>query len=148
MNVEIRVIPHPDQRYDTAGDWWWEGDTLHIRVSQFPESPAKARYEFLVAIHEYVEAMLCKFQGVSEADVDAWDLGPGAAMEDPGNDPRAPYHQQHKEGLLIEKLMAQALKLRWDTYEKQFDQLPAWKPDPRAATNHAKEIHDEPQETA
>lgn len=122
MNADIRTIPHADQRYPTAGDWWWEGDTLHIRVSQLGDP----RFEFLVAVHEFVEAMLCKFQGVPEHAVDRWDLTyKGDYADDPGNDPGAPYHNQHREGIVHERLLAYTLALPWPAYEASFDALPS-----------------------
>ena len=33
MNIAIQTIPHDEQRYDTVGNWFWEGDDLIIYVS-------------------------------------------------------------------------------------------------------------------
>ena len=85
MNIRLETIPQARQRYPTTGDWWWEGDTLEMRVSAIPDW----RSSMLVALHELVKALLCKAHGVTAEAVDAWDTGIGKDLDDPGDDTRA-----------------------------------------------------------
>ena len=36
MTNHVETIPNAQQRYPT-GDWWWDGDTLEMRVSALPD---------------------------------------------------------------------------------------------------------------
>ena len=54
------------------------------------------RHSALIAVHELVEALLCKAHGVTTEAVDTWDMGPGHELDEPGDDPRAPYHREHE----------------------------------------------------
>ena len=112
MKIHVTTIPHEEQRYATTGDWWWEGETLELRVSALEDW----RHSALVALHELVEALLCEAHGVTTEMVDAWDMGPGAALPDPADDPRAPYHQEHDAASAIERLLAHELGVNWDAY--------------------------------
>jgi hypothetical protein len=58
-------------RYPTAADWQFKPDgSVHITVTRMSDH----RYEFLLALHELVEALLCKATGVPQAAVDAFDI--------------------------------------------------------------------------
>jgi len=121
MNVRMKVIPHAEQRYATVGDWYFtKAGNLQIRVSRLSDP----RYETLVAVHELVEAVLCREAGVSEREVDAFDMAyerhrkPGDLGE-PGDDPRAPYHRQHAAATWFEKALAGKLGVDWAAYERE-----------------------------
>jgi hypothetical protein len=143
MKILIETIPHSEQRYPTVGDWYWKSsrtedfteksgsttewspkDTLVIRVSEMSDW----RYEALVGLHEAIEAILCKQAGVTEAQVDAFDLSyehirkPGDTSE-PGDDLHAPYHDQHHTATIIEEMLAMDLRVDWESYEKEVDSL-------------------------
>lgn len=118
-SVLIEVIPHADQRYATCGDWLYDGTRLVLRISR----TADPRHQQLVAVHELIEALLCHRDGVTQADVDAFDMGPGATLADPGTSPDAPYHAQHMVATAIERVMASALGVEWDAYEAALDAL-------------------------
>jgi hypothetical protein len=61
MIITIETIPAAKMRYPTVGDWQFKPDgTLHITVSRMTDR----RYEFLLALHELVEALLYKATGV------------------------------------------------------------------------------------
>lgn len=86
MNYYIEIIDHSEQDYPTTGNWfrgqiWGEdggeittehcaGDTLIVQVSKMGDW----RYEFLVGVHELLEAALCKHAGVDEKTVTAFDV--------------------------------------------------------------------------
>jgi hypothetical protein len=133
--VDFRVIPTNQQRYPTAGDWWFDSHGSHFRVSKLP----KRRYEWLVFIHEFTEAELCRLSGVSEARVDAFDIAyeerrsgksvaiPGKTdnilLSEPGDDPAAPYHYQHLIASAVERVAAVLLFVNWRAYNEAVDAL-------------------------
>jgi hypothetical protein len=58
LAIVLKLLPHLYQRYDTVGDWRWDGDTLQITVSR--EVGAKnPDFVTLVFVHETIEAILC-----------------------------------------------------------------------------------------
>jgi hypothetical protein len=121
LAIVLKVIPHAAQRYDTVGDWRWQGDTLQIRVSR--EVGAKnPDFITLVFVHEAIEAILCRHDGITTSQVDAFDMAfKGDAQ--PGDDPAAPYHRQHQAAERIERQLATALGVKWSDYEKALDRI-------------------------
>lgn len=80
------------------------------------------RYEILVAIHELIEQSLCKHEGVTEKEVDDFDMShPGS--KEPGNEPDAPYRNQHEFSTAIEMLLAQRLGVDWYRYGAEVESL-------------------------
>jgi hypothetical protein len=121
--VLIETIDHSQQRYPTVGDWQIDkAGNLHITVSKMRDQ----RYEFLVGMHEVIEAYLALHAGVSPEAVDKFDEAyearrkPGDDSE-PGDDPRAPYHQQHVFAEKIERLLARELGVDWSAYSKEVE---------------------------
>lgn len=108
--IDIRFISEPEMRQPGIGDWWFTPDTLHIRAVESHDDEA-----FLVALHELVEAWLCRANGIEQQAVDAFDVlfetesHPNEA--EPGDDPRAPYRLEHRKAMLLEMLMANFLGL-------------------------------------
>lgn len=126
MKIIIETIPHETHRYTTVGDWFYDPDgTLRIKVSDLQDWKREA----LVAVHELVEVLLCKAQGVSQQDVDKFDLDfEQARLEgneaEPGDDPNAPYKKQHCLATSVERLLAAEMGVDWKTYEEQLCALP------------------------
>ena len=121
MNINIKTIPHKEQRYETCGDWWFakNGD-LEIRVSDLGDW----RMEYLISSHEIREALLCKYRGILEKDVTAFDLkyekdrerGKYTLDQEPGDDPDAPYGKEHRYATSIEMIDAQQFDVNWGDY--------------------------------
>jgi hypothetical protein len=112
--VPSAAMRPPYNRGPDGGDWFYnaEGD-LVIRVIGIDlGTPA----DFLFALHELVEATLCRREGVSQESVDRFDAA-FENMEDrdfdsePGDHPAAPYRTQHRRAMLIEHMMAQFMGL-------------------------------------
>jgi hypothetical protein len=118
MNIDIRVIAHSMQRYPTVGDWQFTGDFLHITVSDMGDW----RYHTLVGVHELVEAVLCRWWRIGEADVDAWDLKYPAAT-DPGSIPGCPYGIPHALATAVEFMLAGFLQVDWSHYTDKVKSL-------------------------
>lgn len=124
MEVNIKTIPHNKQRYPTVGDWWWTLRTLEIRVSDLND-PFK---EFCIAIHEYVEAMLCKKRGVTQESIDRFDMSYEAKRKEddfsePGDSSGAPYKREHCFATGIERLLISELGIDWKAYEETINSL-------------------------
>jgi hypothetical protein len=91
------------------------------------------RKEAAVAVHELVEAILCRNDGVSEAAVDAFDIeyerdrppfGTPGDFGEAGDSPHAPYHRQHCFATAVERMLIAALGVPWAEYEKAVEALP------------------------
>lgn len=126
--VSIKIIPHREQRYPTAGDWIWDPYTgdLQIRVS----ATADWREAISVAIHELVEATLCIQRHVNPDLVDSFDMFFEKNRKDgddsePGDDPRAPYYDEHQVATNVEHIVTTALGLHWNTYNDHLGELDA-----------------------
>ncbi len=73
LHIIIDTIPHSEQRYPTVGDWQIDkAGNLHITVSKMSDQ----RYEFLIGMHEAIEAYLAIYAGVSPEAVDRFDSPP------------------------------------------------------------------------
>lgn len=126
MRILIETLPHAEQRYDTVGDWRIDRDgTWTIRVSKLPTKTAlfPEKFAFLVAFHELVEMALCVASGVTEFEVDRFDLHYVGSRDEPGDDDDAPYYQQHQLATGLERTMAALLGVDWTEYEKAIDSL-------------------------
>ena len=126
MRITIETIHHSEQRYPTAGDWLFDPQgNLIIRVSDLGDW----RYNALVGLHELVEVLKCKHDGVSQQEVDAFDKAyeknrPQGDQSEPGDCPLSPYKQQHSLATGLERIMAAALDVDWKTYDEAIMALP------------------------
>ena len=99
VRYNFSVIPHEEQRYETAGDWI-PGKPTQLFVSAL----SNRNHEFLLMLHEFVEHELCKEHGISDRQVMAFDkefekereAGLHSPTADAGNDSRAPYRDEHR----------------------------------------------------
>jgi hypothetical protein len=126
MKINIETIPHQEHRYTTVGDWWVdETGTIQIRVSELSDW----RREALIAVHELVEILLCKNEGITTEEVDQFDKLYEAnrapdCEDEPGDDPKAPYVRQHCIATGIERILAAELGVQWKPYEEELCELP------------------------
>ncbi len=123
MKLTITTIPHERQRYDTVGDWkFTPRGHLMIRVSQMGDP----RYETLIALHELVEAVLCREAGIDQREVDRFDMAYETSRHlgdksEPGDDPAAPYHHQHVSATWFEQHLAGLLHVDWEAYDAEVE---------------------------
>jgi hypothetical protein len=127
LSVTIKTIPHKSQRYPTTGDWGWLATdtsdpnaepTLFVTVSDM----GSWRYEVLVAIHEVIEAYICKWQGIQEFEVNEFDVAfekrrPRGNIDEPGDESTAPYYFAHQIATGVERTLAAILGVDWHQYE-------------------------------
>jgi hypothetical protein len=145
--IEIQVIPHNEQRYETCGDWVVEGDKLTVFASDLAPSSngddLVAEYgPLLVGLHEAIEAILCCRRGIKQEDVDAFDKdfekaraetgsvakfhfrGRTLAIdEEPGDQEDAPYFREHQFATNVEFLIAHELGVNPGRYEEAVNEL-------------------------
>lgn len=153
MQINVIIIPHKQQRYNTVGDWWIQDGncstpdcpghpvTLQVRVSKMDDE----RYEMLVAHHEITEALTCYFAGINEKEVTKFDEdfekarknnivhdATGAfyfhgrnvdSLAEPGDEPDAPYYRQHQVATGFERILAAEFDVVWGAYESHLNDL-------------------------
>lgn len=119
--VVIEVIPYEEQRYPTIGDWFFDKKgALQIRITDI----GSWMDELLCGHHEFVEAFLCSVRGITEKMVDDWDnkfeeerkQGLHGDDDEPGEDPKAPYYNEHLFATGEDMLLCQQLGLNWKEY--------------------------------
>ena len=117
--IEIKTQPQKDHRYPTLGDYVGHERLRFIQVSEM----GNAKYEFLVAYHELTEQAYCLEHGIPEESITAWDVEyeknrkPGDDSE-PGAQLDCPYYEAHQFASKMEKIMCEALRLDWNTYDR------------------------------
>lgn len=122
MNINIQIVRHKDQRYNTVGDWAYDSNgDLQIKVSDTGDW----RYNFLIARHELDEAILCRIAGVSGKQVDDYDF---SHPDEIGGDSfseciDAPYYTQHCDALAAEWELARKMGIDWVVYTKAVAEL-------------------------
>jgi len=123
--IRMRVVDHQSQRYDTLGDYWKEDDTWYITVSDLGDW----RYNFSILLHEFIEFAIIQHKGIPENEVIEFDLSvlkDSKYAEDPGFDPKAPYHREHVLADTVERLISMFLDFEvsepWEAARK----LPKW----------------------
>lgn len=122
IKIRAKTIPHDKQRYDTCGDYFQDGETLQFRVSDM----GNWKMEYLVLIHELVEYALVKAKGIHIEEIDEFDMDferkrklRPAEFSEPGEDPHAPYHMEHRIADVVERLLATELGVSWTDYERK-----------------------------
>ena len=125
LRIEIKTIPHSQQRYETIGDWFYVPNGVwKFHVSDL----GNWKMEMAIAIHELVECALCRYAGITQAEVDQFDMAYEAQRapdnyDEPGDDPRAPYHIQHCIATGIERIVICCLGVNWKDYEDKIRQV-------------------------
>lgn len=118
-NIAIITIPHKEQRYETVGDWQYDvQNNLEIHVSDTHD----VNLNFLIGLHELIEAHLCKQSYITQEEVDAWDKAHDGDIE-PGAIRNCPYYRQHLLATVVERMIAGELDVDWDEYEKALEEL-------------------------
>lgn len=120
MDIVIKVIPESEMRAGVNGaDWYFDPEgNLQVRVSPLSDW----RRETLLALHEAVEAVMCKHNGVSVAEVDKFDLEydkTHAFDVNAGDDPACPYVHEHCLATAIERILCAELGVNWLEYDTE-----------------------------
>ena len=114
----LRSVPHAKQRIPgQVGDWInfpTEVDSAPTHV--FVSATGDWRYDALIAVHELVEAILCRARGITTEQVDAFDGTHPDDDQEQGDLPDAPYRREHCFATGIERLLCAELSLDWAEY--------------------------------
>lgn len=126
MKITIESIPQARMRDPrSVGDYYRTADGhLYIFVSDL----ADERHTLLVALHEMVEEAVTRHRGIAEPDILAFDLA-HPELDDPGMDPRAPYHREHLLATGVEMIVAGELEVDWTAYGEACAQVVEGKPE-------------------
>ena len=125
--ISIITVPHNWQEYETVGNWKiTKSGKIIIFISELSTDE-----EFLIAIHELIEAKLCLKKGIKEPDIAKFDKmfekerlsGLHSKEDEPGNDPRAPYKNEHYFAESIEYRIADILGVKWSEYSDHCNAL-------------------------
>jgi hypothetical protein len=125
LRVNIEVVEYANQRYETVGDWFINpSGTLIIRIAKILDKSGAENVwmEHLIALHEYVEALLCLHRGITEEMVTYFDLS-NINSKEPGNLPEAPYYNEHQFATFVEYKMAEQLKINWEEYDASVENV-------------------------
>lgn len=124
--ISIDVISADKMRYASAGDWRFEdnGDSLIIEVADLEDW----RYNMLVAVHELVEVLICNHTGVTQEEVDQFDMQYEKDRKEgddsePGDNSKAPYREEHCLSCGVERILAAVLNVEWNLYEDAIEAL-------------------------
>jgi hypothetical protein len=126
MKIVIDTVDHKDMiNYPSVGDWRYDEDgILHIKVAKL----SNEKYECLVALHEFIEALSCRYNNITQQEVDIFDENyemnrPDGNVDEPGDDPEAPYVVQHCLATGVERILAQQWGVKWKVYENEINSL-------------------------
>jgi hypothetical protein len=122
VTIVIKTIPHKEQKYDTAGDYYWQDNEIAVRISRMDNR----NYEFAIALHELLEIHLCLRDRIPLEWSTNFDLvfekeraeGKHKDTNEPGDDPRCPYFKQHQMASRLEKYVIRILGEKWVDYDK------------------------------
>jgi hypothetical protein len=83
----------------------------------------------LVVIHELVEVLMCKANGVSQKSVDDFDIEfeknrKKGDVSEPGDEKDAPYFLQHQLATMIELMVSRQMDVSWDDHADAIEALP------------------------
>lgn len=110
-----------DHRYRSIDDWDNPSETLDgLIFSTQTADMGNMDYNFLVLMHALVEQYLCHKHKITDEQVTGFDMA-HPEMDDPGEDPKAPYHKQHQIANDIESTLSVALGVKWFDYETAID---------------------------
>jgi hypothetical protein len=120
MKIVIQFIEPKMQRYPTCGDYWIdENGNWQIRISQMTDT----RSMMLVLLHELAEMILVTERKIPIESIDQFDIEfestrkPGDESE-PGDQDNCPYREEHTISTAIERMMSEALRVRWRDHER------------------------------
>lgn len=139
MRINIKTIPHKAQIYPTVGDWTYKDEQVEtnfmgaatgkgLALTVMVSEMGRNDYEFLVAVHELIEAYLCWKCGITDQQVtnfDEWFEHERAVgnTDEPGDAVNAPYRHEHFFATTVERMLAHELGVDWQAYEKRIENL-------------------------
>lgn len=124
MKINIEVIAHAKQRYETPGDWFWDSEgVLQIRVSKLPNP----KFERLIIIHELVEILIetarqnidpQRLLEITEESDKAFESGRTDDSAESGYRPDNPVYHGHMAASAIEHIAGMLLGVDYNKYSE------------------------------
>jgi hypothetical protein len=118
IQFQIAVLPLRRIRHQNVGDWRYSKK----RILAMTADTGNADSNLLVALHELIEAHLCKKARITDAMVSRFDKAHKDADE-PGDLPAAPYRDQHAAAMAAEQFLATVLGVDWEKHERRLARL-------------------------
>ena len=103
-------------RNEDIGDWKYYESSNNVHFNIYTGEMKNIDYNFLVLLHEMIEAYLCYRRGITDEQVCEYDAN--CKDEFPGDNGDAPYHKEHATATAIEAIIAAELGVDWEKYEK------------------------------
>lgn len=127
MDISVLTVPNEQiklRKGFTGADWWWDGaGVLQVRVaSELTDWRARAA----LALHEVSEALMCRYLGITVAQVDEYDSVYQSLHEvdlNAGDEPDCPYAIPHTFATAIERVFTGCVKLPWKPYDDQLSTI-------------------------
>lgn len=126
LKIEIEIKNSiSEMRYSTVGDYYFKEDgTLKFEIADSGSS----FFNKMILIHEMVEQALLEFRGVSNEVIDEFDFKfeldrRTDNVDEPGFDPKAPYHREHALATSVEMMMCALSGVSWKEYEDKIDSI-------------------------
>lgn len=127
MDIIIKAIPNKEiskREGFTGADWWFDKEgNLQVRVAKEIND---WREECCLALHEMVEAIICKHVGVPTREVDDFDREyQKNHMVDlnGGDESNCPYRIPHSFATSAERMVAGVLNVFWNSYDRKIGGL-------------------------
>lgn len=100
MQITIKSIPQSEQRYDTTDDWQVaDNGDITMYVSEAPQLELQKEI-----IHGLMECFLCIKHGITQKEVDDYDLS-HTETDNPGENEDSPYHKEHIAANIAEHIL-------------------------------------------
>lgn len=124
LSLSIRTYPIKAMKYKTIGDWENRLNELfrHRYIDALVANTGDDDYNFLIGLHELIEAYLCHKHGILEEQVTEFDTD-HPETDNPGELPDAPYRWEHQFAELIERQVARELLIDWEEYDKRVTEV-------------------------
>jgi hypothetical protein len=128
MRILIETVPHERNRNNQVGDYrYMEDGTLYITVSNMGDE----KMEWLVALHEMIEEMLAKSDGITEEQINDYDIyyekkremGLVDENSEDGFASDCIYKKYHTIATGCEMILAAQLGVDWLNYDEKVNSL-------------------------
>ena len=137
MSKKSKIFVHlstddiKEHRYRSIDDWTDPTPTPSGLVfSTQTADMGNWKYNVLVLYHALTEQILCHANGIKDEEVTKFDMD-HPEYDNPGENPKAPYHKEHLIANDIEAQMSVALGVKWIDYETAIDKTLAKFPKPK-----------------
>ena len=118
--LQVYKVPLSEQQYTTLGDYCKTKYGVRFKITDIGNQD----FENLIFLHEYNEYLLTQKRGITIKQITDFDLQWEVlyykhlnTTQEPGDDPKAPYHKEHEFAKLIEREICEQLGYSWEEYD-------------------------------